>query len=177
MPRFLLFLGLPALFLASAAAATSPRSAQGDRNDSWDDYGILLTRNIFERNRTAPSAERPPVIQPEPRSSSAPTFVLAGVAVRGDVRVAFFEDSQTGETLQTAVGRTIGGGTVLSISLDSVEYSSDGTTRRIRVGENLAGVAAALSPPPADTTDKGADKSADDVLERMRQRRLNELKQ
>ncbi|MFH1731062.1 MAG: hypothetical protein ABIF82_05340 [Planctomycetota bacterium] len=176
-----------------AAAATLSRSAPGGHNASWDDYRILLTRNMFARNRSVRPAERPAVAKPAPRSRGAHTFVLIGVTVRGDVRIAFFEDSQTGETVQTTIGRTVGAGTIVSIALDTVEYSSGGATRKISVGENLAGVAVTLSPPTASTSpaattapgavagsagaaDKGTDKSANDILERMRKRRLDEMK-
>jgi len=185
MHRAILFLGLALLLAAGAAVAVTP---PGGRTASWDDYRLILTRNIFARDRSAPSRDHAAVTPPAPRSTDH-QLVLTGVGVRGDVRAAFFEDSRTGETQQAAVGGTLDGGTLVSVSLDSVEYRCDGVTRRISVGESLAGVAVALSGPDATTRPATAaspdahagpgdatDKSANDIVERMRQRRLQEQK-
>ena len=194
MPRLILIFGF-VFFLASVAvAASSPPSAPSGRSASWDDYSILLTRNIFSQSRTAArSSGRPAIPQPRPRRADDPTFVLTGVAIRGDVQIAFFENSKTGEVTQTVAGWPLGGGTVQSVAANSVEFNIGGTTRRINIGENLDGVATALSapdsaPPSAATTEsagvattntttKSTGSSANDILERMRQRRLNQVKQ
>lgn len=195
MPRLILIFGF-VFFLASVAvAASSPPAAPSGRSTSWDDYSILLTRNIFSQSRTAArSPGRPAIPQPQPRRTDDPTFVLSGVTVRGDVRIAFFENSKTGEVIQTVDGWPLGGGTVQSITPNCVEFNIGGTTRKINIGDNLDGVATTLSASastpsssgattePAsvattNTTEKSTGSSANDILERMRQRRLNQVKQ
>lgn len=183
-----IILGLPLLILASvAASAAAPENSADARKAAWDDYQILITRNIFSRDRSPQRPTQIAVPPPLPRPEN-PAFVLTGVTVCGEVRTAFFENNQTGETVQVSTGGTVGGGTVASISLDSVEYSSGGATRKIAVGENLAGVAGTLSGPAASTSQPAVSEaaaspggagndSAKDIIERMRQRRLQETRQ
>jgi len=174
------------LVFASVAAGATPTSGPAvARNTSWDSYQIILTRNIFSRDR---STGRTAYSRPAPRSGRH-YMVLTGVAMQGPDRVAFFEDNQTGEATVTWVGQALGNGTVVSVSLDSVEYRSGDLTRTIMVGESLSGPtdslgsASAASGPADGTSEADAGPGgvrggpADSVLERMRQRRLQETNQ
>jgi hypothetical protein len=182
------FAVLFALLLTGAwGAAPPPQAPSGNRNATWEEYRLVLDRNIFSRDRGA---------RPQPRSfrssvtrTAEDYLILTGVgAQEGLDRVAFFEDAQSGQLFTVSVGRPLGRGILTAISLDSVEYRAAGVTRRIAVGENLTGVVAsayslaassqadeeggsAATTQPLDT----AGKSSNDILEKMRQRRLQEI--
>ena len=208
MNRFRLILVLPLLLLAGSPAAPPTPAQPAARlseppKPSYDDYRLINDRNIFSKDRSRSSRperyERPssttarPAYTPPPVRGSDASVVLAGVAVHQGAEMAFFEDRRTGDTCRVPTGQSVAGGKVLSICLDSVEYCRDNTTRTIRVGETLAGDAAAMAGSSATTQpaaggsaatqpagaagDTPADKAANDILERMRLRRLQELKQ
>ena len=189
MVRVTCSLALLTLLLAAGAVAVTPSTGPADdQNASWDSYRIILTRNIFVRDRSRPSQPRSTSTRPVPRSSEQ-TMVLAGVVLQGPFRVAFFEDTRTGETVRACEGQELGDGTLVSISLDGVEYRSGDVTRKIVVGESVTRLAASpdsssASSLPAPGTSEAAsrpsdttDTSTNDILERMRQKRLQELKQ
>ncbi len=131
------------LLAALATGATTTSAPSASRGGSWEDYRAILERNIFARDRTAPSREPGDLNRPS-AAGVEQSLVLTGVAVRGGVPLAFFEDGRTGETAKVALGQDLHRGKIISISLDSVEYRSGDTTRKIFLGENLTGVAGTL---------------------------------
>jgi len=164
-----------ALIVAGAALGAKAASGPGTLPTvSWEDYHLILDRNIFAKDRTSPSRGRESASRPAEASGSG-QMVLTGVALRGDARTAFFEDSRTGQTVKAAVGKSLGEGTIISISLDAVEYRIAGSTRKIAIGQNLSGTAGTLYAASSQPATQGTPL-ADEVAERMRQRRLQELK-
>jgi len=173
--------------LAAWSLGAAPTSAPSEpRGPTWDDYRLIVTRNIFSRNRSSPSPRRTVSRQETPRVPEA-TLVLIGTAVQDDQPMAFFENSRTGQTTRLLPGQSLGGGTVVSIALDSVEYRAGDATRRITVGETLSGLSASLPSSTASTQPAGegpavsgaaaagtADSGSNDIFERMRRRRLQE---
>ena len=176
--------------LASAvvltAAAARCREA-GEDPGSWDRYKVIVERNIFlpERSRAAqkPTA---PVVQ---RRLQSEVF-LAGVATRGDERVAILEDRRARTTSRLRVGDETPRGRITSITLDHIVCEKDQESCEVKVGarvesvssEEAAGEEQAGS--EADSTTEGenrarpsdeTDGSSGDILERMRQRRQREL--
>jgi hypothetical protein len=169
----------------SVAATTATHSpvAKGPTTRpaaTFDDYRIVLERNIFLKDRTP---QRRPVfrpIRPAPTQPAPHQLVLTGVAIRQEIRVAFFEDDQTGELVKAVVGDVVQGGKLASISLDGVEFSRDNKTRKVAIGEGLLGGSSVdmSSAPSSETTagPAGSSSSGDDILERMKKRRAKELK-
>jgi len=181
-----------AILGAAALAATSAGPPpQAGRNTPWDAYSLLLTRNIFSRNRTVytPRAWRPTSRPVDTRP--APAMVLTGTAVQERGRIAFFEDPMTGETLWAVPGQAVGGGTLVAVSESSVEYRSWGARRTLLLGDSITGAPGTLAPAagagampfvatrPAGTTGPSPARSAPaggtDILERMRRRRMQEM--
>lgn len=180
---------------ACAAETASPTSMPASNLASWDSYKLLLTRNIFLRDRTA---YQPGERRMEPATRGDSPIVLTGTIVQGNDRTAFFEDTGSGRTLRVFEGQNVANAKLTSISIDRVELSSGGAMRAIQVGQTLAGAnyEASTAPPAASTAassqpsssasgqpqptqaqpSSGAPASANDLLERMRQRRLQELK-
>ena len=170
----------------SAVSAPSSAPAAG-RGVSFDDFRIIVTRNIFARNRYMPT-QGVPFVRPTVSQERENYLVLTGVAAQGIVREAFFEDNRSGETLRVPVGSAFSAGTIVSVSFDGVVYRTGGVTRKITVGESLAGVPAGLYVPGASSQPVAAAASepaggpgaiegasgGGGVLERMRQRREQE---
>jgi hypothetical protein len=180
------------LMTLSGSGATPASQSTGLIKASWDDYRLILSRNIFSRNRTAPGREprggfartqRPP--QPEG------FLILRGVGMQDNLRIAFLEDSRSGQSYRVAAGKALGGGVIQSVSLDGVDFVMNGVTRNITVGETLTGVPAgsvATSSQPASSSagltaaasqaapPSSGPSSVNDTIERMRLRRLQETK-
>jgi hypothetical protein len=203
MRSIVLFLAFLALLVAAVVAAPPPTPAlAADRSANrpygpsatrpvaqWDDYHLIIDRNIFSRDRTRPSARTPYI--PRPSRGSDPEMILCGVAVQDGALIAFFEDDQTAATTKLGIGQRIRGGSIVGISLDGVDYQTAAGTRHVGIGQTLSGAVATLAstsaPSPASApSDSGAaptagassgtgDKALDDIVERMKQRRLAEL--
>ncbi|MCE5327725.1 MAG: hypothetical protein LLG01_15070 [Planctomycetaceae bacterium] len=178
-----------ALPAAAPVPATQSASAPSVRpKRSLDDYRLIVDRNIFSRDRTrrtygaARSNAVPAAVQAAPRQRH---LVLTGVALQGVAPMAFFEDSLDGQTLWVQLGTPIAHGVLAEISLDSVTYRSSAGDRAIAIGEDIEGIPVTL---PAATTQSASapagaaaelpasSGSDNDVLQRMRLRRLQELK-
>ena len=177
---FMLLTALALAALALAAGPSTPASRPASAAaPSWDSYRIIVTRNIFQRDRSSSSRRGGSTSRPAARDFEH-SVVLTGVALQDAARVAFFEDVRTGETTLACVGQTLGAGTIASISLDSVEYQSGTSSRKIAIGENLAGAVAtpssspAASQPASGPSTNAASKGGSEIEERMRQRRLQE---
>lgn len=181
-------LGMALIAVAAAVAVASPTSAATDRTDSWDRYRVLAEHNIFvrDRRRPEPKPERPPPPKPAAAPNNDQRIVLTGIAKRGSEYVAFLENTGTGETIRVQVGGAVGKGKLTAITLNGVDYECGGKVTRIEVGYSLSGSTslhgkAESGPedtsepsrvaPPGDAQDAGTT----DILERMRQRRKEEL--
>jgi hypothetical protein len=121
--------------LAAGPAAAAPALA-------WADYQIIVSRNIFSRDRGRRGPIGPNIDfrrPPEPPSGDN-YVVLTGTLVQGDLHLALFEDGRTGQTSMVAEGHPYLNGTVVSISLDHVEYRTEQGLRTVAIGQNLRGV-------------------------------------
>ncbi len=178
---------LPAAALGPATRSASAPSARPKR--SLEDYRLIVDRNIFSRDRTRRTVAARPSREP---AATQPVeqrhLVLTGVALQGEAPMAFFEDSLDGQTLWVRTGMPIGHGVVRDISFEGVTYRNGAGERIIAIGEDIEGVAVTLQASTTQgasaATDAGAPAAgaaapagnADDVLQRMRLRRLQELK-
>jgi len=186
---------------AAAALASPPAIAAAERENTWDRFRVLAERNLFVRDRRPRLPQSQGPIRHVPAPPAAPRFVLTGIARRREAFVAFFENTATGETVRARTGETLGGGVIHAISMNGVDYVADGEATRIAIGDTLTGE----PPPPAEITDATHEDTATedasqeetppdpdetpapeaapetptdlaDILERMRQRREQELK-
>ena len=148
-----LVLGAAALWLAAispAALAAAPAEAKRPPKESFDRYQVLLTNNIFVRDR-ARWAPRGPV-SAGPALGPEEATALRGIVRQGEGADAtyfvFLEDVRTQETTKMRVGDPVCMGKLVNPTLDSVEYLKHGVAKRIEIGQNLTGAVAA-SPAPA----------------------------
>ncbi|HEX2971938.1 MAG TPA: hypothetical protein VHP11_06375 [Tepidisphaeraceae bacterium] len=169
----------------------APAFAQ-DRNADrafTEKYGLIVQRNIFARNRVQAS-QRPSEARNEAPPKPAQYLILTGIVRREDADgyFAFIEDTRAGTTSKVQVGQVLAQGTVIQIDFDSIQYEFEGKPIRVEIGKTLVG---ASSTPRASTTQPAGDSSmaqspsrtestssepSNDIAERMRQRRLQELK-
>ena len=151
IPRKLL-LGATALWLAAispaALAAGVPAAAPAPLKmpprESFDRYQVLLTNNIFVRDRAyySPKGNGPvgPPLTPEEATA------LRGIVRQGEGADAayfvFLEDVRTQETTKMPIGELVCAGKLVNPTLDSVEYLKNGVAKRIEIGQNLTGAVA-----------------------------------
>jgi hypothetical protein len=69
-------------------------------------------------------------------------FVLTGILRRGELYVAFVEDTRSGTTLTVSPGALVSRGRAKTITLDYMDYQVGSTITRVKVGSNLTGATA-----------------------------------
>jgi len=190
MRHVALVLTMAAVLLTTSMAQEEPPRRAG--RQPWQRYELLGVRNIFRKDRRAPVQQARPTPRPAAPTPQRST-VLTGVAQQGSEHVAFFEDARMGTTSRLRVGDDVAGGTLVAISLDSVQFELNGQKRQISIGMNLEGGASTALPitgldsleqaldevlPAASSgASQPAPAASTDLLERLRQRRLEELGQ
>lgn len=171
---------LAAASLAAAVWAAPPASPAATA-PSFDDYQLILDRNMFSRERSSGrSRSGPSFTRTGPMSRPAPAkydfaLVLTGVVEQDGLDVAFIEDTRTGETFRVTAGTAIAGGVLKSVSMEGVEFGEGENVKKFAVGESITGVSGGTSRPSVSASGPG-DSSVNDILERMRLRRLQETK-
>jgi hypothetical protein len=179
-----------ALFVAAVAiawvVAFAEEKAAPPRD--WDYYKVISERSVFLRDRRPRErrAERsaPPVVRPPERD-----YVLTGVAGQGQERLAFIENTRTGETLRLRRGSEVAGGRITEIAMEHVTFEKNGAGTRVELGLSLGGTSAsrpaeaapaaeaegpAPSPSPAEAS-KPRSQGQLSILERLRLKRQQEL--
>lgn len=108
--------------------------------NSWASFDIILKRNIFSRQRRAPSpvserVERAAAPAPNPESY----YVLRGVVQENDDFIAFIEDTQASTVLRLRRGDPVARGTIKTLTLDGLEYQMEDKTTVVHLGLDLEG--------------------------------------
>lgn len=165
--------------LALLCGVAHPAAARpGPDEQPWQDYEVLVRRNIFSRNRGRPI---PGTDEPERREAPQPEqfMFLRGVLRTNGEFVALLEDMGSGQVLRVRQGDAVLAGEVGKVWLDGVDYVRDGETITIAVGGNLlrGAAAAAVASVSAAASAPEVSRDAADVLERLRQRRMREFGQ
>jgi len=167
-----------ALLIGWPAAASDEN--QGGPQASWEQYQVLVERNIFSRQRGRVSEPRLDTTPP-PAAPPERYVVLKGVLKRGDQHTAFLENVRTGIVTRARAGDAVLDGQVQSITLDGIEYVKNDSTAAVRIGQNLEGGQSTAVPSGGGepgTTSSGAAGTGEaaDILERLRQRREEEMR-
>ncbi len=194
----LLYSGLD---LAQRRSDRYSRERRGGDSGFMNQYGLILERNIFTRDRgrrePEPSRVERNVAPPPPPQKS---YVLIGISRWGDEYIAFVENTRYGDTQMYRIGNTVAEMKIKHITLDNIELEKDAKTITIQVGSDLTGGAQTSSltmqdllnpvgesapsspasgiagatktePAPTDSTD------TDDILKKLMERRKKELEQ
>jgi hypothetical protein len=200
---------LPAATLPQTQPATATRPATppaaasaGPQKNLREEYSIIVRRNIFSRDRgRRETPRRPDVVSAAPPAPSIENYVvLTGIVRQGDLNLAFFENTRTGEKMEVPAGRAMAKGTLVSIAWDHVEYRGEQATMMVYMGQNLRGAETSVDlagtpapPEPATATSAGTSQppatsaqpakgpattlpAGETMEERMRRRRIEELK-
>jgi hypothetical protein len=161
------------------------------------DFNLLVSRSVFVHGpqRIFEGPEVPPTTQPG-NSSFQPSRPERTLLFNGSTRtegewVAFIEDTVASRVLKLKVGEPIARGKVTAITLSSLNYDANGKSTLVAIGQNLDGESAAPSSTQpslagAPSTGPGGSQGgpgaspglsgpANDMLERLRQKRLKEL--
>ncbi|MCD6417148.1 MAG: hypothetical protein J7M08_10710 [Planctomycetes bacterium] len=171
-----LFAALLICFLMAAGAShgADPIKSGKPEDQSWEKYKILVERNIFLRYRRAQTNAPDDVPRAEPQTPEHYVF-LRGVMRTQEGYAAFLEDTRSGDTMRVMDGDDLLDGHVGEVTLDAVQYVSKDQSVTIAVGENLEKGTAA----PSDDSEQTlpASAGAADILEKLKQRRQEELGQ
>jgi hypothetical protein len=176
-----LFTAVAFLFGASPAWAQSP--ARG-----FDSFRLVKTRNVFDPDRRAGLVASQPRTQPA--TAGADYVALTGTLVTPEKSRAFFSGSRPEYNKVLAVGETVAGATILSITPAAVEIQQADKKTSVAVGQQLPGGNDAHSTEPPAATDAAipaipeasptpsppapADASSD-LVRRMMERRQKEI--
>jgi hypothetical protein len=157
------------------------------------EYNVLLQRSIFLKGRqsvysmpsdgsgyrtlpatTTASTEPVNIYTPEAN------LVFNGVSDANDEWVAFIENIGLNTITRYHTGDAVAQGKIVAMTLDSIDYAVGPRVTHVLIGQNLLGVDTQVlttQPVSATTNPSGLTSpgGADDVLERLRKRRLQEL--
>jgi len=181
---------------AADASSSAPAKAEGAEGSgaSWDRYKVIAERNVFLRDRTRRNDRMRLPASTAPERQPWQDIVLSGVSRVGHEHVAFLEDTRRGGTTRARVGDEVGGGKIVEMTLDGLTHERNGERARVRVGSTLggepppaarpaaggqpvAGQPAAPAGPAAAASSEAGPAGSQSVLERLRQRRLQEMNQ
>ena len=161
------------------------------------DFNLLVSRSVFVHGpqRIFEGPEVPPATQ-SGNTSLQPSRPEKTLLFNGSTRtegewVAFIEDTVASRVLKLKVGEPIARGKITAITLSSLNYDANGKSTLVAIGQNLDGESAAPSSTQpslagAPSTGPGGSQGgpgaspglsgpANDMLERLRQKRLKEL--
>jgi hypothetical protein len=114
-------------------------------------YDIILTRNMFSRQRI-PFRPRDKNVETQVVASNPEThFVLKGIAQENNQFIAFVEDTQGGGVQRLRSGDHVARGTVKTLSLDALEYQLEDKTISVKMGCDLEGTRVAAAAPVVST--------------------------
>lgn len=137
---------------APAAPAAAPVEAKTLRRESFDRYQVLLSNNIFVRDRARWAPKGP--ISAGPALTPEEATALRGIVRQGEDEEAeyfvFLEDLRTQQTTELRVGDPVCSGKLANPTLESVDYFKNGVAKRIEIGQNLTGKEAVAPAPPAE---------------------------
>jgi hypothetical protein len=177
---------LPTTTQASAAPAPTTNPYLALRGMSAD-YIVLTNRSIFKKGSQmtdpfAPTTPLPPP-RPQPYTPAESSLEFNGAMHADASWTAFFENTSNHDVFVKHEGDNIARGKITAITLDSIDYETNGRQNTIALGHTLDGSEGpGLASAPSlslSSTQPSANFSGPnaDVLERLRQKRLKELGQ
>ncbi|MEX0744572.1 MAG: hypothetical protein WD118_03125 [Phycisphaeraceae bacterium] len=166
--------------VAAAQSETDEQLSGGQ-----DRYDVLFERSIFSRTRGEPSSPQrrtePPTrrVDPPPPRDPGAGMVLRGIAMHAGQAVAMIEDTDDRDAAlhQVREGDLVAGRRVVGITLDHLKLERDQQRHTVSPGMTLTGEHATrpTSERREGSGDGGASPRTQSVLERMRQRRAQQL--
>jgi type II secretory pathway component PulC len=162
-------------------------------SSSYEDYKIIYEKNIFSRLRYTPLSQSREAGGTRKETVVLSLYVLRGVAVETQNRLAFVEDEISGQTRRLTVGDMILEGTIAEIHPDRVVFRENDQSRDIRIGQEFDRLESVVerpvtasaesptqtpaAPSAVQTKSSAPGSSADeaDVLKKLLERRKQEM--
>jgi hypothetical protein len=133
-------------------------------------FRLLMERNIFDASRS-PYVNQP-VFSTTTATVQQNSLTLTGLVYEDGTYAAFVENSGTNTTTKYKIGDAVSGGKIIGAGMDYVDLLSGGRTIHVILGQNMSGMS------PVATTNPTTEPSpGNDMIERLRLRRLQELHQ
>lgn len=140
---------------AGAGRSVPPAMPAARREDFVKQYAVVYEKSIFLRDHptfyAASREARPDAPAAAPRRPEE-SYVVTGIALQEGRRVAFIENTDTGETRRVLDGESVANGKVVSLDPDALEFELAGKRTRVAIGRNLAGDVVFTRPAPPPVT-------------------------
>jgi type II secretory pathway component PulC len=177
------------LLLSGNPIAFSAEQQDAPQN-AYENYKIIFERNIFSKDRL------PPQKQSEGRrvrtTQVLAIYVLRGIAVQKEERVAFVEEQISAQTMKAGIGTELLNGRITEIKYDRVAFEQNGQTKYVKVGGEFGKTESTVvstvseeeqqeetpintEEPAGGGTSGGSEES--DILKKLMERRQSELGQ
>jgi len=168
------------------------QNAAVSKKDVWENYQIILQRNIFSRLRSprVDRSQRQRMDSPPPPNPET-YHILKGVVQENGVFIAFIENTQLGKILRLHEGDTVARGKVSNFNLDTIEYHFEDRKITVSMGNDLEGgkgtvtlnqmyeLSQSYTPTSQGAAEKSSAPSADEaeILKQLMERRKQQLGQ
>jgi hypothetical protein len=136
---------LPAPRPQPPAAAAPPAATPAAPSPGAGGYATIATRNLFSPTRT----EAPPAPPPAPVVNLPPKPNLFGVVLQDGTPIAYLEDPTTKRVARYRIGDAVAGGTLKTISSDSVVLARPDGQIAVRLHDPARPRAPQPTPPAA----------------------------
>jgi hypothetical protein len=192
---------LPGVLLSLAAMTAGAAEEETRPTGTWEDYRLIIQRNVFD-----PERRKPVVEQPKPEETPRPVvdeILLVGTLLTDRETYAFFEGSQPDYRTVQTLRSTIADGTITEIAGDRISLVIQGVSLQLPVGNKLirenqgewkistdATLTAASArnvvlessgtddrEPRSESAPTEAESSESDLLKQLREKRQRELGQ
>jgi hypothetical protein len=162
------------------------------KKDAWENYQIILQRNIFSRQRgpRIDPSRRERIDAPPPPNPEA-YHILKGIVQENGVFIAFIENTQKGQIVKVREGDSVARGIVKTFNLDTIEYHFEDRKFTVGMGYDLEGgrgtttlnqmyeLSQTYTPTSQKATEETSSPSADEaeILKKLMERRQQQLGQ
>lgn len=162
------------------------------KKDAWENYQIILQRNIFSRQRGPridPSQRQRMDVPPPPNPESY--HILKGIVQENGIFIAFVENTQRNQIFRVREGDSVARGKVKNFNLDMIEYQFEDRIVKVAIGKDLEGgtgtitlnqmyeLSQTYTPTTQKATEESSSPSADEaeILKQLMERRRQQLGQ
>ncbi len=168
------------------------QEAAAPKQDKWENYQIIIQRNIFSRQRgpRVDLSRRQRMDAPPPPNPET-YYILKGIVQENGVFIAFLEDTQRGQIFRVREGDSVARGKVKTFNLDTIEYEFEDRTVTVAMGKDLEGgkgtitlnqmyeLSQTYTPTSQEGTKESTSPSADEaeILKQLMERRKQQLGQ
>ncbi|MBI1389735.1 MAG: hypothetical protein GC154_14955 [bacterium] len=131
-----LLLIVAAGYFAAAQDGAPATPAQDGNGPEFDEFRVIIERNIFNPNRRGPQVEREP--EPEPPPVQVDEYVLLGTLLTDQTAYAFIEGRGAVGDDVMSVGDALADGVIREIQASSIVVAASESAETLAVGEALS---------------------------------------